>query len=72
MEGVFVSSGDNPFELIKDSIKILANHRGTFSHLENKKVPAQYLGVCSDNLLYLLYAHSLKYVYGLLISGLRE
>lgn len=65
-EAVFMNSGDNPFELIKDSIKyvssifewngnltanlthilsstmcwhrILEKHKGTFSHIENKKV----------------------------------
>ncbi|KAL8529897.1 hypothetical protein ACS0TY_007095 [Phlomoides rotata] len=54
MEGVFVSSGDNPFELIKDSIKILANHKGTFSHLENKKVPAHldWFGWCTWDAFY--------------------
>lgn len=38
-EAVFVNSGDNPFELIKDSIKILEKHKGTFCHLENKETP---------------------------------
>ncbi|KAL8556853.1 hypothetical protein ACS0TY_004359 [Phlomoides rotata] len=43
LEGVFVNSGDNPFELLKDSIKILAKHKGTFSHLENKELSYLYI-----------------------------
>ncbi|KAK6148249.1 hypothetical protein DH2020_019161 [Rehmannia glutinosa] len=54
LEGVFVNSGDNPFELIKDSIKILAKHKGTFSHLENKKTPAHldWFGWCTWDAFY--------------------
>ncbi|KHN07970.1 Putative galactinol--sucrose galactosyltransferase 2 [Glycine soja] len=40
LEAAFVNSGDNPFELIGDSIKILEKHKGTFCHLENKRIPA--------------------------------
>ncbi|KAH1246149.1 putative galactinol--sucrose galactosyltransferase 2 [Glycine max] len=40
LEAAFVNSGDNPFELIRDSIKILEKHKGTFCHLENKRIPA--------------------------------
>ncbi|KZV41917.1 hypothetical protein F511_11339 [Dorcoceras hygrometricum] len=54
MEGLFVNSGDNPFELIKDSIKILANHKGTFSHLDTKKIPAHldWFGWCTWDAFY--------------------
>ncbi|KAL7115385.1 hypothetical protein ACP275_04G181600 [Erythranthe tilingii] len=54
LEGVFVNSGDNPFELIKDSIKILAKHKGTFSHLETKKTPAHldWFGWCTWDAFY--------------------
>ncbi|XP_011072000.1 probable galactinol--sucrose galactosyltransferase 2 [Sesamum indicum] len=54
MEGVFVNSGDNPFELLKDSIKILAKHKGTFSHLESKKTPAHldWFGWCTWDAFY--------------------
>ncbi|PIN22495.1 Galactinol--sucrose galactosyltransferase [Handroanthus impetiginosus] len=54
LEGVFVNSGDNPFELIKDSIKMLAKHKGTFSHLENKKSPAHldWFGWCTWDAFY--------------------
>ncbi|TXG50815.1 hypothetical protein EZV62_023339 [Acer yangbiense] len=54
-EAVFVNSGDNPFELFKDSIKILEKHKGTFSHLENKKViPAHldWFGWCTWDAFY--------------------
>ncbi|KAL3824908.1 hypothetical protein ACJIZ3_020937 [Penstemon smallii] len=54
LEGVFVNSGNNPFELIRDSIKILAKHKGTFSHLENKKTPAHldWFGWCTWDAFY--------------------
>ncbi|KAH7528325.1 hypothetical protein FEM48_Zijuj05G0060700 [Ziziphus jujuba var. spinosa] len=55
MESVFMNSGDNPYNLLKDSVKyvytyinkyiyiyicmMLANLKGTFNHIENKKVP---------------------------------
>ncbi|KAL0417259.1 UNVERIFIED_CONTAM: putative galactinol--sucrose galactosyltransferase 2 [Sesamum latifolium] len=54
MEGVFVNSGDNPFELLKESIKILAKHKGTFSHLESKKTPAHldWFGWCTWDAFY--------------------
>lgn len=54
LEGVFVNSGDNPFELIKDSIKLLAKQKGTFNHLENKKIPAHldWFGWCTWDAFY--------------------
>ncbi|XP_051136786.1 probable galactinol--sucrose galactosyltransferase 2 [Andrographis paniculata] len=54
MEGVFVNSGDNPFELLKDSIKILATLKGTFSHLDNKKIPGHldWFGWCTWDAFY--------------------
>ncbi|KAK6250173.1 hypothetical protein SCA6_004178 [Theobroma cacao] len=36
-EPVFINSGDNPFKLMRDSIKILEKHKGTFRHIENKQ-----------------------------------
>ncbi|KAK9726693.1 hypothetical protein RND81_05G231100 [Saponaria officinalis] len=53
-ESVFINSGDNPFELIKNSIRILAAHKGTFSHLENKKMPAHldWFGWCTWDAFY--------------------
>ncbi|XVE56685.1 hypothetical protein DITRI_Ditri04bG0030500 [Diplodiscus trichospermus] len=38
-EPVFINSGDNPFMLIRNSIKILEKHKGTFRHIENKLLP---------------------------------
>ncbi|KAG8638751.1 probable galactinol--sucrose galactosyltransferase 2 [Manihot esculenta] len=54
VEAVFINSGDNPFELIKNSIKILEKHKGTFSHIENKKLPAHldWLGWCTWDAFY--------------------
>ncbi|XP_070027281.1 probable galactinol--sucrose galactosyltransferase 2 isoform X3 [Nicotiana sylvestris] len=53
-EAVFVNSGDNPYELMKDSIKILEKHKGTFSHIENKKIPAHldWFGWCTWDAFY--------------------
>ncbi|GAY47256.1 hypothetical protein CUMW_103210, partial [Citrus unshiu] len=53
-EAVFINSGDNPFELIKDSIKILEKHKRTFSHLENKKIPRHldWFGWCTWDAFY--------------------
>ncbi|PSR95905.1 Galactinol--sucrose galactosyltransferase [Actinidia chinensis var. chinensis] len=53
-ESVFVNSGDNPFELIKDSVKILEKLKGTFSHIETKKIPAHldWFGWCTWDAFY--------------------
>ncbi|KAJ6814248.1 stachyose synthase [Iris pallida] len=54
LESVFIHSGDNPFELMRDSIKILAKHKGTFCHIENKKIPANldWFGWCTWDAFY--------------------
>ncbi|XP_059442460.1 probable galactinol--sucrose galactosyltransferase 2 [Corylus avellana] len=54
LQAVFINSGDNPFELIKNSIKILEKHKGTFSHIENKKIPAHldWFGWCTWDAFY--------------------
>ncbi|KAL5544041.1 hypothetical protein UlMin_007825 [Ulmus minor] len=54
LEGLFVNSGDNPFELIKNSIKILEKKKQTFSHIENKKIPAHldWFGWCTWDAFY--------------------
>ncbi|KAK9278952.1 hypothetical protein L1049_028534 [Liquidambar formosana] len=54
LEAVFINSGDNPFELMKNSIKILEKHKGTFSHIENKKIPAHldWFGWCTWDAFY--------------------
>lgn len=54
LEAVFINSGDNPFELLKNSIKILEKQKGTFSHIENKKMPAHldWFGWCTWDAFY--------------------
>ncbi|CAJ1974976.1 unnamed protein product [Sphenostylis stenocarpa] len=54
LEAVFVNSGDNPFELIRDSIQILEKHKGTFCHLENKRIPVHldWFGWCTWDAFY--------------------
>ncbi|KAL4193260.1 hypothetical protein AMTRI_Chr06g176040 [Amborella trichopoda] len=54
LEAVFINSGDNPFELMKESIKILAKHKGTFCHRDSKKMPANldYFGWCTWDAFY--------------------
>ncbi|KAL8141982.1 hypothetical protein V2J09_015014 [Rumex salicifolius] len=53
-EAVFINSGENPYELIKNSIKILEKHKGTFSHIENKKMPVHldWFGWCTWDAFY--------------------
>ncbi|PKI66647.1 hypothetical protein CRG98_012989 [Punica granatum] len=54
LKAVFLSSGDNPFELIKDSVKILTKLKGTFSHIDNKKIPRHldWFGWCTWDAFY--------------------
>ncbi|KAI3909117.1 hypothetical protein MKW92_044812 [Papaver armeniacum] len=54
LEAVFVNSGSNPFELIKESIKILEKHKGTFNHIDGKKIPANldWFGWCTWDAFY--------------------
>ncbi|KAG9448792.1 hypothetical protein H6P81_008757 [Aristolochia fimbriata] len=53
-EAVFVNSGDNPFELVKKSMKIVGEHRGTFRHLEDKEMPGMldWFGWCTWDAFY--------------------
>ncbi|GMH01215.1 hypothetical protein Nepgr_003054 [Nepenthes gracilis] len=53
-EAVFVNSGENPYQLIKNSIKILEKHKGTFCHIDNKKVPMHldWFGWCTWDAFY--------------------
>lgn len=54
LEAVFVNSGENPFELIKNSIKILEKHKGTFRHIEHKEIPTHldWFGWCTWDAFY--------------------
>ncbi|RVW75140.1 putative galactinol--sucrose galactosyltransferase 2 [Vitis vinifera] len=49
-----VESGDNPFELLKNSIKILEKRKGTFAHIEHKKAPPHldWFGWCTWDAFY--------------------
>ncbi|XP_038878350.1 probable galactinol--sucrose galactosyltransferase 2 [Benincasa hispida] len=40
MEALFINSGDNPFEVITDSMKVLEKVKRTFSRIDNKKMPS--------------------------------
>ncbi|KAL2459498.1 putative galactinol--sucrose galactosyltransferase 2 [Forsythia ovata] len=53
-EAVLINSGEDPFELIKNSIKILERHKGTFTHIENKKKPVHldWFGWCTWDAFY--------------------
>ncbi|XP_004965440.1 probable galactinol--sucrose galactosyltransferase 1 isoform X2 [Setaria italica] len=37
-DAVFINSGDNPFKLMKESIKLLSKIKGNFKHIEDKEV----------------------------------
>ncbi|XP_040988889.1 probable galactinol--sucrose galactosyltransferase 2 [Juglans microcarpa x Juglans regia] len=54
LEAVFINSGNNPFELITNSVKTLEKHKCTFSHIENKKIPAHldWFGWCTWDAFY--------------------
>ncbi|KAF8005888.1 hypothetical protein BT93_K0233 [Corymbia citriodora subsp. variegata] len=54
LEAVFINSGHNPFELLKESIKILEKQKGTFSCIENKKLPVHldWFGWCTWDAFY--------------------
>ncbi|WOL02447.1 Galactinol--sucrose galactosyltransferase [Canna indica] len=53
-EAVFVNSGTDPFELFKDSIKILSMHKKTFGPIEQKKKPEHldWFGWCTWDAFY--------------------
>ncbi|XP_034673802.1 probable galactinol--sucrose galactosyltransferase 2 isoform X4 [Vitis riparia] len=54
LEAVLINSGDNPFELLKNSIKILEKRKGTFAHIEHKKAPPHldWFGWCTWDAFY--------------------
>lgn len=51
---VFMNFGSNPFELLKESMKILQEYSGTFTLRENKKMPGilDWLGWCTWDAFY--------------------
>ncbi|WVZ86141.1 hypothetical protein U9M48_032974 [Paspalum notatum var. saurae] len=54
VDAVFISSGDNPFKLMKESIKIVSKIKGTFSHIEDKEIPSNldWFGWCTWDAFY--------------------
>ncbi|MED6211889.1 hypothetical protein PIB30_077915 [Stylosanthes scabra] len=54
LEAVFVNSGNNPFELVRNSIKILEKVKGSFSDIEHKKIPSHldWFGWCTWDAFY--------------------
>ncbi|KAL6652516.1 hypothetical protein ACP70R_011441 [Stipagrostis hirtigluma subsp. patula] len=54
VDAVFINSGDNPFKLLKESIKLLSKIKGTFSHIEDKEIPANldWFGWCTWDAFY--------------------
>ncbi|XP_051133904.1 probable galactinol--sucrose galactosyltransferase 2 [Andrographis paniculata] len=53
-EAVFVSYGQNPFDLIKESMKILQKHTGAFALRETKQIPGilDWFGWCTWDAFY--------------------
>ncbi|CAN6228565.1 unnamed protein product [Urochloa humidicola] len=54
VDAVFINSGDNPFKLMKESIKLLSKIKGTFRHIEDKEIPANldWFGWCTWDAFY--------------------
>nr|TKW21523.1 hypothetical protein SEVIR_4G124701v2 [Setaria viridis] len=53
-DAVFINSGDNPFKLMKESIKLLSKIKGNFKHIEDKEIPANldWFGWCTWDAFY--------------------
>uniref|UniRef100_A0A7N2MMH3 Uncharacterized protein n=1 Tax=Quercus lobata TaxID=97700 RepID=A0A7N2MMH3_QUELO len=45
LEAVYINSGDNPFELLKDSIKILEKHKGTLAISKTRRFHSTWTGL---------------------------
>ncbi|KAH9320818.1 hypothetical protein KI387_015457 [Taxus chinensis] len=54
LQAVFVNAGENPFELITESVKALEKQKGTFVHRERKKMPGiiDWFGWCTWDAFY--------------------
>lgn len=54
LQAVFVNFGDNPFDLMKESMKILETHFGTFAIRETKQMPEMldWFGWCTWDAFY--------------------
>ncbi|XP_062088023.1 probable galactinol--sucrose galactosyltransferase 2 isoform X2 [Humulus lupulus] len=54
LRAVFVNCGNHPFDLIKESMKILEKYKGTFTHRESKQMPGMldWFGWCTWDAFY--------------------
>ncbi|XP_004975984.2 probable galactinol--sucrose galactosyltransferase 2 [Setaria italica] len=54
VDAVFINSGDNPFKLMKESIKLLSKIKGNFKHIGDKEIPANldWFGWCTWDAFY--------------------
>ncbi|XP_044495805.1 probable galactinol--sucrose galactosyltransferase 2 [Mangifera indica] len=54
LQAVFVNFGDHPFDLVKESMKILEKYFGTFSYRETKQTPGilDWFGWCTWDAFY--------------------
>ncbi|KAL5574811.1 hypothetical protein UlMin_016510 [Ulmus minor] len=54
LNAIFVNSGDHPFDLVQESMKILEKYSGTFAHRESKQLPAMldWFGWCTWDAFY--------------------
>ncbi|KAK9134033.1 hypothetical protein Scep_013561 [Stephania cephalantha] len=54
LEAIFMNSGNNPFDLMKQSMKMLEKHMGTFALRETKRMPGMldYFGWCTWDAFY--------------------
>jgi raffinose synthase len=55
LQAVLINAGENPFELINESVKALKKQKGTFLHRERKKVPGivDWFGWCTWDAFYI-------------------
>nr|CAB3484883.1 unnamed protein product [Digitaria exilis] len=54
VDAVFINSGDNPFNLMKESIRLVSKIKGTFRHIDDKEIPANldWFGWCTWDAFY--------------------
>lgn len=54
LQAILINAGENPFELINESVKALEKQKGTFVHRERKKIPGivDWFGWCTWDAFY--------------------
>nr|CAB3487407.1 unnamed protein product [Digitaria exilis] len=54
VDAVFINSGDKPFKLMKESMKLVSKIKGTFRHIDDKEIPANldWFGWCTWDAFY--------------------